>query len=116
MCRILNIYQYFMETNYETLLHYKTHIKFIIWKICTSVTFHLFTSWQNVWAGMPPGPLVHIVSFEDDGTGGARVSLKVRADSAADCARLLKRGMCEGIGQGLDRLERLLRELRGSGT
>jgi uncharacterized protein YndB with AHSA1/START domain len=64
------------------------------------------------WAGSPPAPYVHSVSFEDDEGGGTRVSLSVRTHSAADCERLLKTGMREGIGQGLDRLERLLRELR----
>jgi uncharacterized protein YndB with AHSA1/START domain len=64
------------------------------------------------WAGVPPGPYVHTVSFEDHEAGGTRVSLSVRADSPVDCERLIKLGMREGIGQGLDRLERLLRELR----
>lgn len=65
------------------------------------------------WAvSPPPAPYVHTVSFEDDDGGGTRVSLSVRANSSADCEQLLKRGMREGIGQGLDRLERLLRELR----
>lgn len=60
----------------------------------------------------PPGARVNIVLFEDDKAGGTRVSLTVRADSAAACEQLLKQGMREGIGQALNRLERLLTELR----
>jgi uncharacterized protein YndB with AHSA1/START domain len=63
------------------------------------------------WAGAPPKPYLHTVSFEDDSSGGTRVVLRVRADSAADCERLLKLGMRDGMSQGLDRFARLLREL-----
>jgi len=66
------------------------------------------------WGGAPPDPLEHTVLFTDTPDGGTRVSLTVRAASAADCARLLKQGMREGIGQGLERLRRLLAELVGS--
>jgi uncharacterized protein YndB with AHSA1/START domain len=61
------------------------------------------------WAGAPPGLFMHTVLFEDD-ADGTRVSLCVRADSATDCERLVRLGMREGISQGLDRLERLLRQ------
>jgi uncharacterized protein YndB with AHSA1/START domain len=60
------------------------------------------------WAGAPPGPFVHTVVFEDGPPGKTRVSLTVRADSARDRERVVRQGMREGIGQGLDRLERLL--------
>jgi uncharacterized protein YndB with AHSA1/START domain len=63
------------------------------------------------WAGAPPRPYVHTVSFEDAEAGRTRVTLSVRTESAADCERLLRLGMREGIGQGLDRLARLLGEL-----
>jgi uncharacterized protein YndB with AHSA1/START domain len=63
------------------------------------------------WGGAPPGPLEHTVLFADTPDGGTRVSITVRADSAADCARLLKHGMREGLGHGLARLARLLIEL-----
>ncbi len=60
------------------------------------------------WSGAAPATYVHTVSFEDHAAGGTRVSLTVRANSAADCEGLLKQGMREGICQGLDRLDRLL--------
>jgi uncharacterized protein YndB with AHSA1/START domain len=63
------------------------------------------------WAGTPPRPLLHTVSFENAERGGTRVSLSVRAHSPSDCERLLKLGMRDGISQSLDRLERLLREV-----
>ena len=59
-------------------------------------------------AGAPRGPIVYT---EDVEAGGTKVSLVVRADSAADRDRLLEQPMREGMEQGLDRLGRLLGEL-----
>jgi uncharacterized protein YndB with AHSA1/START domain len=64
------------------------------------------------WNGAPPDPLVYTVSFEDADGGATRVSLVVRAGSTAHCERLLKLGMRDGISQGLDRLGRLLHQLK----
>lgn len=64
------------------------------------------------WSGSPPGTYVHTVSFRHHESGGTEVSVVVRADSEADCARLLAQGMREGIAQGLDRLARLLGEIQ----
>lgn len=63
------------------------------------------------WAGTPPGPLRHTVSFENAQNGATRVSLIVQAHSPSDCERLLQLGVKDGISQSLDRLERLLREV-----
>jgi uncharacterized protein YndB with AHSA1/START domain len=68
------------------------------------------------WAGAPPGPLVTTVVFEDCAPGKTRVSLTVRAGSASDRERVVRQGMREGIGQGLARLERLLRTIDVGGT
>lgn len=62
-------------------------------------------------AGAAPGARLNTVLFEDDKSGGTRVSLTIRAESAAACQQLLKQGMREGIGQALDRLSRLLCKL-----
>jgi len=66
------------------------------------------------WSGAPPGHFVSTVLFEDDELGGIMVSLSVRAESVADCVRLLRLGARDGIAQGLHRLESLLRELRAN--
>ena len=62
--------------------------------------------------GRPPGQLLHTIVFEDGPEGSTKVSITVRAETADRCATLVKQGMREGIGQGLDRLARLLAELR----
>ena len=59
------------------------------------------------WNGAPPAPGVHTVTFADRGEG-TFVTLEVRLGSRADRDRMLKLGARTGIGQGFDRLERLL--------
>jgi uncharacterized protein YndB with AHSA1/START domain len=59
------------------------------------------------WNGSPPGVMVHTVTFEDAGEG-TRVTLNLRFASAADRDRLLATGFGHGVGQSLDRFERLL--------
>ena len=59
------------------------------------------------WNGAPPAPGVHTVTFADRGEG-TFVTLEVRLSSRTDRDRMLKLGARTGIGQGFDRLERLL--------
>ena len=59
------------------------------------------------WDGAPRGDVIHTVTFED-AAGMTKVSLESRFSSAADYERLVRSGIMNGIGQSLDRLERLL--------
>lgn len=60
-----------------------------------------------VWAGSPPEPAVHTVTFEDV-TGGTRVTLLSRFRSIADRDRRVSSGVQRVIALCLDRVERIL--------
>ena len=62
------------------------------------------------WAGKPPGPGVHTVSFEARGAI-THVRLEVILATAADRERLLALGMRGGWTESFDRLEAALRNL-----
>lgn len=59
----------------------------------------------------PPANRLNTVTFEDAGEG-TRVTLRVQFRSVADRDVFLRAGVKEGIGQSLDRFERVLRTLR----
>ena len=63
--------------------------------------------------GSPPGDRLHTVTFEDTDEG-TRVTLRVQFKSVADRDIFLRAGVREGIGQSLDRLERILQTLQKS--
>jgi uncharacterized protein YndB with AHSA1/START domain len=57
---------------------------------------------------LPPANRLNTVTFEDAGEG-TRVTLRVQFRSVADRDGFLRAGVKEGIGQSLDRFERVLR-------
>ena len=63
------------------------------------------------WQAAPPGDRLNTVTFEDAGDG-TRVTLSVQFKSVADRDLFLSRGLEDGIARSLDRLERVLRDLR----
>lgn len=68
------------------------------------------------WKGeSAPSAAIHTVVFEEDGAA-TRVVLETRFASPADRDRVLKAGMKEGIGQSLDRFERLLRKIKADAS
>ena len=64
-------------------------------------------SGSPAWDDAPRGDVIHTVTFEDV-AGETRVTLQTRCSSRADYERLVESGIEDGIGQSLDRLERLL--------
>lgn len=63
------------------------------------------------WDGNPPRDVVHTVTFDDDGDK-TKITLHARFKSVAERKRMVESGVVQGIGQSLDRLERLLALLR----
>lgn len=59
----------------------------------------------------PPANRLNTVTFEDAGEG-TRVTLRVQFRSVADRDMFLRAGVKEGMGQSLDRFERVLRTVR----
>ena len=67
------------------------------------------------WRGSPPGDRVNVATFADEGSG-TRVTLRVEFKSVKDRDFFLRAGVKDGIARSLDRLARVLGDLRASRT